>query len=245
MSTIIHGSPTPGAKPSTTGSTACGWPFSPTSPGHGRCCTWRYRLSNASTATARRSCRCATMSFWPTLITPRSSGLDSDTFGGLLSLDPSWCAARMCLLTRTSSAARGFRPTGVIPITGSSCRAHLWLSKKHPDPSGAKLQMLVRQLGLLGAHDDDAFAFIDITGLPQHDTSDPDFENQEEADNLQKPGEHRAVRTEAEEALFTKALGSMELIYSMINTPVIVLPMDGEVATGKGQGVPLARLVFL
>ncbi|CAK0809343.1 unnamed protein product, partial [Prorocentrum cordatum] len=112
--------------------------------------------------------------------------------------------------------------------------SHPWLSKKNPDPSGAKLQMLVRQLDLLGASDDDdAFVFIDFMGLPQHDTSDPDFENLEQADNWPKPGEHRAVRTEAEEALFTKALSSMELIYSMSNTPVIMFPMDGEVAAGS------------
>ena len=34
--------------------------------------------------------------------------------------------------------------------------SHPWLSKEHPDPSGAKLQMLVGQLDLLGALDDDA-----------------------------------------------------------------------------------------
>ncbi|CAK0868423.1 unnamed protein product [Prorocentrum cordatum] len=38
--------------------------------------------------------------------------------------------------------------------------SHPWLSKRHPDPGGAKLQILVRQLDLLSALDEDA-VFID------------------------------------------------------------------------------------
>ena len=71
-----------------------------------------------------------------------------------------------------------------------------------------------------------------ISGLPQHNAQDPDFERLEQENNWPKPGEHPAVRTEADEALFKKALGSMELIYSMSHTPVIVLPMDDKVAPG-------------
>jgi len=110
--------------------------------------------------------------------------------------------------------------------------SHPWLSRRHPDPSGAKLQMLVRQLDLLSALDDDK-VFIDFMSLPQHDSSHPEYENLEQAENWPKPGEHPAVRTAAEEALFKNALGSMELLYSMSNTPVIVLPMNDEVAAGK------------
>ncbi|CAK0901853.1 unnamed protein product [Prorocentrum cordatum] len=48
-----------------------------------------------------------------------------------------------------------------------------------------------------------------------------------------KPGEHPAVRTEAEEPSFRNALGSMELMYSVCSTAVILLPMDDEVTADK------------
>ena len=69
-------------------------------------------------------------------------------------------------------------------------------------------------------------------GLPQNDKMHPDYDQWEKEDKVPKPGEHPAVRTKEEEALFKKALGSMELIYSMGNTPVIVLAMDDEVVAG-------------
>ncbi|CAK0833652.1 unnamed protein product [Prorocentrum cordatum] len=109
--------------------------------------------------------------------------------------------------------------------------SHPWLTKEHPDPSGTKLQLLVRQLDLLCALDD-ALVFIDYMSLPQHNTLDPEYERLEE-NNWPKPGEHHAVRTEAEDKLFRTALGSMELMYSMSNAAVIVLPMDDEVAAGE------------
>ncbi|CAK0904973.1 unnamed protein product [Prorocentrum cordatum] len=68
--------------------------------------------------------------------------------------------------------------------------------------------------------------------LPQNNKQDPEYRRLEREGRVPNPGEHHAVRTEAEEALFKNALGSMELLYSMGNTPVIVLPMDDEVAAG-------------
>ncbi|CAK0818883.1 unnamed protein product [Prorocentrum cordatum] len=109
--------------------------------------------------------------------------------------------------------------------------SHPWLSKSHPDPKGAKLQVLVQQLNVLHASNDDA-VFIDYMGLPQNDKMHPDYDMWEKENKVPKPGEHPAVRTKEEEALFKKALGSMELIYSMGNTPVIVLAMDDEVVAG-------------
>ncbi|CAK0880610.1 unnamed protein product [Prorocentrum cordatum] len=46
------------------------------------------------------------------------------------------------------------------------------------DPIGARLQMLVRQLNLLGTLDDDTFVFIDYMCLPQHTRSDQIWSNQ-------------------------------------------------------------------
>jgi len=74
--------------------------------------------------------------------------------------------------------------------------------------------------------------FIDYMGLPQNDKQHPEYQSLEREGRVPKPGEHPAVRTVAEEALFQKALSSMELMYSMGNTPVIVLPMDDELDTG-------------
>ena len=45
--------------------------------------------------------------------------------------------------------------------------SHPWLSKSHPDPNGTKLQVLVQQLEMLNASDDDAI-FIDYpVALPR------------------------------------------------------------------------------
>ncbi|CAK0802715.1 unnamed protein product, partial [Prorocentrum cordatum] len=111
--------------------------------------------------------------------------------------------------------------------------SHPWLSKEHPDPTGVKLKRLVQQLDLLDAPDSGA-VFIDYMGLPQNNKQNPDYMRLVREGRPPGPGEHPAVRTRAEEALFEKALGSMELMYSMGNTPVIVLPMDDEVAADTG-----------
>eukprot|EP00959_Pyramimonas_sp_CCMP1952_P064732 1351425-Pyramimonas_sp.AAC.1 len=56
---------------------------------------------------------------------------------------------------------------------------------------------------------------------------------EQERQRMPKPGEHPAVRTEVEEVQFKVALSAMEQIYSIGNTPVIVLPMDSCVETGR------------
>ncbi|CAK0806810.1 unnamed protein product, partial [Prorocentrum cordatum] len=109
--------------------------------------------------------------------------------------------------------------------------SHPWLSKEHPDPGGTKLQRLVQQVDFLDASDDDAI-FVDYMGLPQYNQQDAEYRRLELEGKVPKPGEHPADRTEEEETLFKKALGSMEMIYSVGNTPVIVLPMNDEVAAG-------------
>merc|ERR1740121_327507 len=69
--------------------------------------------------------------------------------------------------------------------------------------------------------------------LPQHDSQDPELQQLEIENNWPKPGEHPAVRTLEEEVTFKRALGNMELLYSMAAVPVIVLPMDGHMEDGK------------
>ncbi|CAK0897044.1 unnamed protein product [Prorocentrum cordatum] len=110
--------------------------------------------------------------------------------------------------------------------------SHPWLSKEHPDPQGAKLKLLVHQLDMLQASDSDG-VFIDYMSLPQHDKQNLDLQRLELEQRFPKPGQHPAVRTEAEEAQFKQALSAMEQIYSVGKTPVIVLPMDNLVETGK------------
>jgi hypothetical protein len=109
--------------------------------------------------------------------------------------------------------------------------SHPWLSRWHPDPGGQKLQTLVQQLDLLGASDDDA-VYIDFMSLPQHDLQDPDLQRLMLENNIPKPGEHPSVRTEAEDVMFRKALGSLELLFSTGSNPIIVLPMDDLVEPG-------------
>ena len=92
--------------------------------------------------------------------------------------------------------------------------------------------MLCQQLGALGAEDDDG-VFFDYMSLPQHDMEDPDLQRLDRAGNWPAPGAHRAVRTDEEDATFKAGLDSMELLYSMGQTPVIILPVDGHIGTGK------------
>ncbi|CAK0897524.1 unnamed protein product [Prorocentrum cordatum] len=110
--------------------------------------------------------------------------------------------------------------------------SHPWMSPAHPDPGGEKLQKLVEQLNLLGASDHEA-VFVDYMGLPQHDAQDPDLQRLDGESRWPKPGEHPAVRTEAEELLFKRALGSFEKLYSVAGVRVIVLPMSGRLAAGQ------------
>ncbi|CAK0883545.1 unnamed protein product [Prorocentrum cordatum] len=110
--------------------------------------------------------------------------------------------------------------------------SHPWLSKEHPDPTGAKLRMLVRQLDMLLAGDDDAI-FIDYLSLPQNDKQNPELRRLELEQRTSEPGKHPAVRTEAEEAQFKVALSAMEQIYSIGKTRVIVLPMGSAVERGR------------
>ncbi|CAK0886750.1 unnamed protein product, partial [Prorocentrum cordatum] len=113
--------------------------------------------------------------------------------------------------------------------------SHPWMSKEHPDPEGKKLKMLAQQLDLLGASDSDAI-FIDYMGLPQNNKLHPEYAGFErEGGSVPKPGEHPAVRTVEEEKLFKRALGSMELLYSVAKVPVIVLPMDDAFADANFQ----------
>ncbi|CAK0872992.1 unnamed protein product [Prorocentrum cordatum] len=126
------------------------------------------------------------------------------------------------------------RTRGEVLVENRFVLSHPWLSKSHPDPKGTKLQVLVQQLKILHASDDDAvfIAWWRIWGFLENDKMHPDYDLWEKENKVPKPGEHPAVRTKEEEALFKKALGSMELIYSMGNTPVIVLAMDDEVVAG-------------
>mmetsp|Transcript_10332 Transcript_10332/g.27436 ORF Transcript_10332/g.27436 Transcript_10332/m.27436 type:complete len:173 (+) Transcript_10332:2-520(+) len=95
--------------------------------------------------------------------------------------------------------------------------------------------MLAQQLDLLGASDSDAI-FIDYMGLPQNNKLHPEYAGFErEGGSVPKPGEHPAVRTVEEEKLFKRALGSMELLYSVAKVPVIVLPMDDAFADANFQ----------
>ncbi|CAK0882362.1 unnamed protein product, partial [Prorocentrum cordatum] len=110
--------------------------------------------------------------------------------------------------------------------------SHPWLSKEHPDPTGSKLRLLVHQLDMLHASDAHAI-FIDYMSLPQNDKRSPELQRLEREQKTPKPGSHPAVRTQAEEARFKKALSAMELIYSVGKTPVIVLPMGSSVETGR------------
>ncbi|CAK0818611.1 unnamed protein product [Prorocentrum cordatum] len=110
--------------------------------------------------------------------------------------------------------------------------SHPWLSKEHPDPTGVKLRLLVQQLDMLHASDDHA-VFVDYMSLPQNDKLNPELQRIEAASGMPKPGSHPSVRTVAEEAQFKEALSAMEQIYSIGKTPVIVLPMDGDVDAGR------------
>ena len=111
--------------------------------------------------------------------------------------------------------------------------ASLATPKAHPDPDGVKLKSLVQQLDLLQAADDDA-VFFDFMSVPQHDGSNEELQRLEREKRWPKPGEHPAVRTEAQEELFQKALGSMESLYSFGCVPVVVLPMEECTEPGKG-----------
>ncbi|CAK0876251.1 unnamed protein product [Prorocentrum cordatum] len=110
--------------------------------------------------------------------------------------------------------------------------SHPWLSKEHPDPTGVKLKLLVQQPDMLHASDDHA-VFVDYMSLPQNDKLNPELQRIEAASGMPKPGSHPSVRTVAEEAQFKEALFAMEQIYSIGKTPVIVLPMDGDVDAGR------------
>ncbi|CAK0886634.1 unnamed protein product [Prorocentrum cordatum] len=110
--------------------------------------------------------------------------------------------------------------------------SHPWLSKEHPDPTGVKLRLLVQQLDMLHASDDHA-VFVDYMSLPQNDKLNPELQRIEAASGMPKPGSHPSVRTVAEEAQFKESLSAMEQIYSIGKTPVIVLPMDGDVDAGR------------
>lgn len=110
--------------------------------------------------------------------------------------------------------------------------SHPWLSKDHPDPSGAKLQALVGELDAQGAPDTDA-VFIDYMSLPQNNKLDPDLKRIEARGERPGPGEHPAMRSVEEEERFKVALKSMQFIYSVGKTPVIVLPMDELLPSGQ------------
>ena len=69
-------------------------------------------------------------------------------------------------------------------------------------------------------------------GLPQHDGQNSDLQRLDREGHWPQPGKHLAVRTEAEESLFKKALVSMEMLYSVGGIPVIVLPAGGSTAQG-------------
>ncbi|CAK0883331.1 unnamed protein product, partial [Prorocentrum cordatum] len=110
--------------------------------------------------------------------------------------------------------------------------SHPWLSKEHPDPAGTKLRALVEQLDALGAEEEDG-VFLDWMSLPQHNQLDEDLARLDKEGKWPLPGTHPAVRTVAEEARFKKALDSMETMYSVGSTPVVVLPMEEEVERGR------------
>ncbi|CAK0891488.1 unnamed protein product [Prorocentrum cordatum] len=110
--------------------------------------------------------------------------------------------------------------------------SHPWLSEKHPDLAGVTLRRLVEQLDISGADDGDA-VFIDFMSLPQHDMQNLELQQLERDMRWPNPGEHAAVRTEAEEDLFKTALSGMELLFSVSNVLVLVLPMDDYVERGK------------
>merc|ERR1711959_332884 len=51
--------------------------------------------------------------------------------------------------------------------------SHPWFSPGHPDPAGAKLRSLLRELAFVGASDHD-LVFIDFSSLPQRPRSGQD-----------------------------------------------------------------------
>ncbi|CAK0846678.1 unnamed protein product [Prorocentrum cordatum] len=104
--------------------------------------------------------------------------------------------------------------------------SHPWLSKHHPDPDGSKLRCLVDQLDAIGAADQDG-VFMDFLSTPQHNGADAELQLLEEEGSWPAPGTHPAVRSAEEDALFSKALDSMSMMYSTSSVPVIVLPMEG------------------
>lgn len=103
--------------------------------------------------------------------------------------------------------------------------SHPWLAKHHPDLDSVQLRLLVAQMDALGTSDDDGL-FLDYISLPQHNGSDPELQRLESEGRFPEPGGHPSVRTEAEDVIFRKALASMEQLYSVSSTPVIVLPME-------------------
>ncbi|CAK0843226.1 unnamed protein product [Prorocentrum cordatum] len=111
--------------------------------------------------------------------------------------------------------------------------SHPWLSSEHPDPTGAKLRLLVNQLDMLQASDADA-VFILLPALAPARQAEPGAAaagaGATDARARPAPGSPYGGRGEAQ---FKEALSSMEEIYSVGRTPVIVLPMEDLVETGR------------